>query len=100
MKAQKVPGVVPWRPRSGTRRPIASKDFLSVLDLTPAELERVLELAARLKAERGSGSATSRPLEGQHVALVFEKPSLRTRKTFVIAVRALGGELIEATASV
>ena len=36
-----------------------------------------------------------RPLEGRHIALLFEKPSLRTRSTFQIAVRELGGDVIE-----
>ena len=65
-------------------QPLASvkkKDFLSVLDLTHAELARVLELAAEMKRDRAAGRAGLRPLEGQHVALVFEKPSLRTRTT-------------------
>ena len=96
MKPQKASGVVSWRPRSGSARPIAAKDFLSVLDLTHAELARVLELAGEMKRDRVAGRAGSRPLEGQHVALVFEKPSLRTRTTFAIAVRELGGEIIEA----
>ena len=96
MKPQKASGVVSWRPRSGSVRPIAAKDFLSVLDLTHAELARVLELAAEMKSDRAAGRAGRRPLDGQHVAFVFEKPSLRTRTTFAIAVRELGGEVIEA----
>jgi ornithine carbamoyltransferase len=96
MKPQKASGVVSWRPRSGSVRSIASKDFLSVLDLTHAELGRVLDLAAQMKRDRAMGRAGLRPLDGQHVALVFEKPSLRTRTTFAIAVRELGGEVIEA----
>jgi len=100
MKPQKASGVVSWRPKSGARPPIASKDFLSVLDLTHAELSSVLDLAAQMKRDRAAGRAGSRPLEGQHVALVFHKPSLRTRTTFVIAIRELGGEVIEAPADV
>jgi ornithine carbamoyltransferase len=96
MKPQKASGVVSWRPKSGPRPPIASKDFLSVLDLTHAELGNVLDLAAQMKRDRASGRIGSRPLEGQHIALVFHKPSLRTRTTFVIAIRELGGEVIEA----
>jgi ornithine carbamoyltransferase len=49
-----------------------------------------------MKRDRASGRIGSRPLEGQHIALVFHKPSLRTRTTFVIAIRELGGEVIEA----
>src|SRR5690606_20507133 len=74
---------------------LGTKDFLSILDLSRAELERVLALAARLKQERASGRESARPLAGKHVALLFEKPSLRTRMTFVVAVHELGGHVIE-----
>jgi ornithine carbamoyltransferase len=72
------------------------KDFLSVLDFDAADLERCLDLAARLKAERALGrqAPTADALDGRHVALLFEKPSLRTRTTFEIAVRELGGRAI------
>ncbi len=83
-----------------SRVPVAGKDFLSVLDLSHDELDRVLDLADELKAERAAGAPGDRPLSGKHVALLFEKPSLRTRTTFTIAVRELGGEIIEPTADV
>jgi ornithine carbamoyltransferase len=75
---------------------LRSKDFLSVLDFEPAELEACLVLAARLKRERALGlrAPTSGALAGAHVALLFDKPSLRTRSTFEIAVRELGGNVI------
>ncbi|MCA1563741.1 MAG: ornithine carbamoyltransferase [Acidobacteria bacterium] len=69
--------------------------FLSVLDFGSRDLMECLRLAARLKAARAGGMRHDRPLEGRHVALLFEKPSLRTRSTFQIAVRELGGEVIE-----
>ena len=75
--------------------PIVSKDFLSVLDLAPAEFDRLLELAVAMKRDRAAGRPRAPLLAGKHVALLFEKPSLRTRITFVIAVRELGGEVIE-----
>ena len=80
--------------------PLRSKDFLSILDLDPTELGRVLDLAAELKRLRRARRASAPSLAGQHVALLFEKPSLRTRSTFVIAVRELGGEVIEPPADV
>jgi ornithine carbamoyltransferase len=85
---------------SGPLPTIKTKDFLSVLDLDAAELEIVLDVAARMKQDRGSRRNGSKPLDGQHVAMLFEKPSLRTRSTFVIAVRELGGEVIEPPAEV
>ena len=72
------------------------KDFLSILDFDATDLERCLQLAARLKAERSLGrqSSTSDAIDGRHIALLFEKPSLRTRSTFEIAVRELGGHVM------
>jgi ornithine carbamoyltransferase len=69
--------------------------FLSVLDLAPGELEACLELAAAMKSARHAGRAHATPLTGRHIALLFDKPSLRTRSTFMIAVRELGGDVIE-----
>jgi ornithine carbamoyltransferase len=80
---------------------LKTKDFLSILDVTHTELESAIDLAAAMKRERGRPTrAAEQPLAGQHVALVFEKPSLRTRSTFMIAVRELGGEVIEPPADV
>ena len=75
--------------------PVAfAKDFLSILDLAPAELDRLLTIAAQMKADRRIGRQTTPALAGLHVALLFEKPSLRTRSTFEIAVRELGGDTL------
>jgi ornithine carbamoyltransferase len=79
---------------------IKAKDFLSMSSLDHAELEIVLDLAASLKRDRAAGRTGDAPLAGRHVALLFEKPSLRTRSTFIIAVRELGGEVIEPPADV
>ena len=72
------------------------KDFLSILDVDATDLERCLHLSARLKAERALGrqAPTADALDGRHVALLFEKPSLRTRSTFEIAVQELGGHVM------
>jgi ornithine carbamoyltransferase len=72
------------------------KDFLSVLSFDPADLERCLELAAQVKADRmlGRDAPTADALSGRHVAMLFEKASLRTWTTFEIAVRELGGSVI------
>jgi ornithine carbamoyltransferase len=78
----------------------APKDFLSVLDFDTAALEACLALAAGMKRARRMRLKADLPLSGRHVALLFEKPSLRTRSTFTIAVRELGGEVIEPPADV
>jgi ornithine carbamoyltransferase len=72
------------------------KDFLSILDFEAADLERCLTLAAQLKANRGLGrhAPTADALNGRQVALLFDKPSLRTRTTFEIAVREVGGHVV------
>jgi ornithine carbamoyltransferase len=69
--------------------------FLSLLDFGPAELAACLARAAEMKAARAGGRRHEQPLDGLHVALLFEKPSLRTRATFQIAVHELGGHAIE-----
>jgi len=74
--------------------------FLSVLDFDHLQLEACLELAAALKAARAARRPHTAPLTGLHVALLFEKPSLRTRSTFMIAIRELGGDVIEPPAEV
>jgi ornithine carbamoyltransferase len=69
--------------------------FLSILDFDHETLEACLERAAAYKAARSAGIADEPLLARRHVALLFEKPSLRTRSTFQIAVRELGGDVIE-----
>lgn len=78
----------------------SAKDFISVRDLSPAELVRLLDLAAQLKADRTlrRKAPTASALAGRHVALLFEKPSLRTRSTFEIAARELGAEPLDVPA--
>jgi ornithine carbamoyltransferase len=79
-----------------------NRNFLSVLDLTPAELRQTIELAIQMKADRplGPKAPTAQVLSGRHIGLLFEKPSLRTRVTFTIGVRELGGGIVEIPADV
>jgi len=81
---------------------VRCKDFLSVLDFNHEELRFTLDLAARLKRERPMGlrAPTAHALDGRHIGLLFEKPSLRTRVTFTIGVRELGGDMVEIPADV
>ena len=82
---------------AGNGEAALNRHFLSVVDLERSGLERCLDLAARLKVERALGRAapTARALAGQTIGLLFEKPSLRTRATFEIAIRELGGDVID-----
>lgn len=68
---------------------LAGRDVLRLLDLTPAEVALVLETAAAQKAAWAAGEHDA-PLAGQAVAIIMEKPSLRTRNSFEIAAYRLG----------
>src|SRR5215211_5762159 len=65
--------------------------FLSAADLTHAQAEALMEQAQALKAEWRTGSHADQPLRGKTLALVFEKPSLRTRVAFEAGMTQLGG---------
>jgi ornithine carbamoyltransferase len=69
---------------------IAHPDFTQDLDLTIPELRALLDLAADVKR---SPSLYSSRLAGKSIALLFEKPSLRTRMTFELAIQQLGGPI-------
>jgi len=64
-----------------------TRHFLTGEELTSAELVSLLDRALELKADRSASSA----LEGSSVALVFERPSTRTRVSFEVGVHELGG---------
>ncbi len=83
-------------PETAMTQTTLARNFLSVLDFEPADLERCLALASQVKADRalGRSAPTANALDGRHVALLFDKPSLRTRTTFEIAVRELGGHVV------
>jgi ornithine carbamoyltransferase len=69
----------------------APKHFLSIAELAPAELEALLKLAVELKKEwRGGGNPPS--LRNKAMAMIFTKPSLRTRMSFEMAMFDLGGK--------
>ena len=74
-----------------------TRHFLADDDLSPAEQAEVLDLAAELKLDR----LGSRALEGRSVAVVFEKPSTRTRLSFEVGIVQLGAHplIIDASTS-
>jgi ornithine carbamoyltransferase len=69
------------------------RHFLEIMDHEPAVLRRMLDLAERAKR----GEVAGRPLAGKTVALIFEKPSTRTRVSFEVGIRQLGGEVVVLT---
>jgi ornithine carbamoyltransferase len=70
---------------------VAERDFLSIDDLTPDELGRLLDDADRAKADPASFSGAIR---GRQVGLIFEKPSTRTRVSFEVAIESMGGHAV------
>lgn len=69
------------------------KDFLAVSDFTPTELQGMLDLAVRLKKEWQAGG--NQPLlKNKVLGMIFQKPSLRTRVSFDMAMRHLGGDAL------
>jgi ornithine carbamoyltransferase len=73
---------------------IAAGNFTQDLDLTLEELHGLLDLSSQMKR---NPTRFARALSGRYVALLFEKPSLRTRITFELAVKQLGGDSILST---
>jgi ornithine carbamoyltransferase len=69
----------------------APQRLLSDLDLSPVSLRRLLDLAARVK---NAPARYAQSLAGSYLALLFEKPSLRTRLTFELAIKQLGGDAV------
>jgi ornithine carbamoyltransferase len=66
---------------------LQGRDFIDIADFDAAALREVLDLAHSIKAGRWSG----RPLEGRHIAMLFQKPSHRTRVSFEVGITRLGG---------
>jgi ornithine carbamoyltransferase len=77
---------------------LKGRDFLSVLDLDARELIAVLDAADAFKSSL-RGGAVEKSLEGMMVALIFQKPSTRTRVSFEAAVSHLGGHPLVLSAS-
>ena len=68
----------------------AVRHFLDLRDFDTATLRQMLDVAVGFKR---AGGVTSRPLAGKTLALIFEKPSTRTRVSFEVGMRQLGGEV-------
>jgi len=68
------------------------KHFLSIESLTAGEIESLIDSAVELKASRGAH--TSQPLDGTSWAMIFTKSSTRTRVSFEVGVRELGGTVM------
>src|SRR5882762_2496903 len=65
-----------------------SNDLLTGAEWSPAHTRELLQLSADIKARPGRYAST---LHGKFIALIFEKPSLRTRVTFDVGIQSMGG---------
>ena len=66
-----------------------NKDLLSVADISKNDLEKIFELSAKLKKERGQSNY--KPLAGKSIGMIFAKASTRTRVSFEVGITELGG---------
>ncbi len=84
---------------SKTAAPIAKpRHFVDLTEVEPAQLRRILDIAVAIKQRRRKGEvAANRPLTGKMLAMIFDKPSTRTRVSFDVGMRELGGETIMLT---
>lgn len=72
------------------------RHFLDLTEIPADELRRILDAGAAIKAKLKSGKA-DKPLAGKTLAMIFDKPSTRTRVSFDVGMRQLGGETIMLT---
>ena len=72
---------------------LKGRSFLTLKDFTPEEILYLLDLAADLKAKKKQG-ITGNSLKGKNIALIFEKPSTRTRCAFTVGAADEGGNPI------
>src|SRR3989304_3525007 len=70
-----------------------NRHLITLDDVTPGDIEGLFDLAASLKAKQRQGTPHTL-LQGKTLAMVFEKPSLRTRVTFEVGMTQLGGHAI------
>jgi ornithine carbamoyltransferase len=74
------------------------RHFLDLIDIPRDELRGMIADSRAIKAKRKSGGANDRLLAGKTLAMIFERPSTRTRVSFEVAMRQLGGDAMMLTA--
>lgn len=73
------------------------RHFLDLFDMPTEELRTILDASVAMKKKRKAGGVSDKPLDGKTLAMIFDKPSTRTRVSFDVGMRQLGGEAIMLT---
>lgn len=81
----------PATPGSASRERLSVSDLLSIQDLTPEDIRLIFKVAGRIKR---APDAFALGLKGKTLAMIFEKPSLRTRVTFDVGMTSMGGQAL------
>ncbi len=82
---------------AGNQGASPARHFLDLPEIPAESLRRIIDASAHMKARRKGPSAPEKPLSGKVLAMIFDKPSTRTRVSFDVAMRELGGETIMLT---
>ncbi|PPD15956.1 MAG: ornithine carbamoyltransferase [Methylobacterium sp.] len=80
-----------------TQLPAGLRHFIDLSDLDSHTIRALIEQAKALKTRRRNPRDTDRVLKGKKIAMIFEQPSMRTRMSFDVGIRELGGESIMVT---
>jgi ornithine carbamoyltransferase len=72
----------------------APRHFLDLFDVPTTELRAILDASVAMKKRRKEGRVADKPLDGKTLAMIFDKPSTRTRVSFDVGMRQLGGETL------
>src|SRR5262249_54911134 len=82
---------------AGRRAMTRPRHFLDISELPLTDLRSMLDASSAMKAKQKAHEKGKKPLEGKTLAMIFEKPSTRTRVSFDVGMRQLGGESIMLT---
>jgi ornithine carbamoyltransferase len=85
------------RAARGSAMSKSPRHFLDLFDVPTRELRAILDASVAMKKKRKAGDVSDKPLDGKTLAMIFDKPSTRTRVSFDVGMRQLGGEAIMLT---
>ena len=75
----------------------STRHFLDLFDVSAQDLRTILDASIAMKKQRKAGDMSNKPLADKTLAMIFDKPSTRTRVSFDVGMRQLGGEAIMLT---